>query len=125
MKLKVRTHGEPQPQEDSNTNGHVTAAEMYQVQDSYVRFNQKDHMGSRMIWDADAEEERAKLKVKQRQLLEKGRTGFDASAWSLDSAAESLLYLMDFSKNRPESKATAWGCELTEEYVTFNSAYST
>lgn len=24
-----------------------------------------------------------------------------------------------------ESKATAWGCELTEEYVTFNSAYTT
>jgi N-acetylglutamate synthase/N-acetylornithine aminotransferase len=24
-----------------------------------------------------------------------------------------------------ESGATAWGCDLTEEYVTFNSAYST
>ena len=24
-----------------------------------------------------------------------------------------------------DAKATAWGCELTEEYVTFNSAYTT
>ena len=29
------------------------------------------------------------------------------------------------SLNVGESSATAWGCDLTEEYVTFNSAYST
>ena len=112
MKLKLRTGAAPQSQEDSNINGPVTAAEMYQVQDSYVRFNQKDHMGSKMIWDADAEEERAKLKVKQRLLMDKGRTGYDAPAWSLDSAADSLLDLMEFSKNRPDSKATAWQTKL-------------
>ena len=61
MKLKLRTRTESQSPEDSNTKKRVTAAEMYQVQDSYVRFNQKDHMGSQMIWDADAAEERAKL----------------------------------------------------------------
>ena len=27
--------------------------------------------------------------------------------------------------NAGDSSATAWGCDLTEEYVTFNSAYST
>ena len=27
--------------------------------------------------------------------------------------------------NIGEATATAWGCDLTEEYVTFNSAYST
>ena len=25
----------------------------------------------------------------------------------------------------PEASGTAWGCDLTEEYVTFNAAYST
>ena len=29
------------------------------------------------------------------------------------------------SLNVGEASATAWGCDLTEEYVTFNSAYST
>ena len=112
MKLKLRRHAKSHSQKDSNTNGRVTAAEMYQVQDSYVRFNQRDHMGSQMIWDAQIEAERAKLKVKQRQLMEKGRAGFEATAWSLDSAADSLLSLMDFSKNQADTRATAWQTKL-------------
>ncbi len=112
MKLKLRRHAKSHSQKDSNTDGRVTAAEMYQVQDSYVRFNQKDHMGSQMIWDAQLEAERAKLKVKQRQLAEKGRPGFEATAWSLDSAADSLLSLMGFSKNQPDTRATAWQTKL-------------
>ncbi|GIT01730.1 MAG: hypothetical protein CM1200mP27_03550 [Chloroflexota bacterium] len=83
-------------------------AEMYQVQESYVRFNQRDHMGSQMVWEAQAKAERDKLKVKQRQLTDKGRAGFEATAWSLDSAADSLLSLMDFSKNQADAPATAW-----------------
>ena len=112
MKLRWRRHVKPHSQEDSYTNSRVTAAEMYHVQDSYVRFNQRDHMGSQMIWDAQVAAERAKLKVKQRQLTEKGRPGFEATAWSLDSAADSLLSLMDFSKNRADSRATAWQTKL-------------
>jgi glutamate N-acetyltransferase/amino-acid N-acetyltransferase len=27
--------------------------------------------------------------------------------------------------NLGEGRATAWGCNLSEEYVTFNSAYTT
>ena len=112
MKLELRRHAKSHSQKDSNTDGRVTAAEMYQVQDSYVRFNQKDHMGSQMIWDAQLEAERAKLKVKQRQLMEKGRAGFEATAWSLDSAADSLLSLMGFSKNQADTRATAWQTKL-------------
>ena len=112
MKLKLLRHAKPQSQEKSNTNGRVTAAEMYQVQDSYVRFNQRDHMGSQMIWDPQTEDERAKLKVKQRALTEKGRPGFEATAWSLESAAESLLSQMDFSKSQVDKGATAWQSKL-------------
>ena len=112
MKLKLLRHAKPQSQEESNKNGRVTAAEMYQVQDSYVRFNQRDHMGSQMIWDAQTADERAKLKVKQRALTEKGRPGFEATAWSLESAAESLLSQMDFSKSQVDKGATAWQSKL-------------
>ena len=108
MKLKLRGHAKPQSQGDSNTKNRVTAAEMYQVQDSYVRFNQKDHMGSQMVWDAHYKAERTKLKDKQRKLAENGRAGFEAAAWGLDSAADSLLSLMDFSKNQADTRATAW-----------------
>ena len=48
MNIKLRRHTKPR----------VTAAEMYQVQESYVRFNQKDHMGSQMVWDAQLKAER-------------------------------------------------------------------
>jgi len=98
MNITLRRHAKPR----------VTAAEMYQVQDSYVRFNQKDHMGSQMVWDAQVKAQRDKLKVKQRKLTEKGRAGFEATAWSLDAAADSLLSLMDFSKNQADAPATAW-----------------
>ena len=108
MKLELRRHAKPQSPMDSDPNGRVTAAEMYQVQDSYVRFNQKDHMGSQMVWDAHYKAERTKLKDKQRQLTEKGRAGFEAAAWGLDFAADSLLTLMDFSKNQSDTRATAW-----------------
>ena len=108
MKLDLLRRAKPQSQDDSNKNGRLSAAEMYQVNDSYVRFNQKDHMGSQMVWDARLEAERDKLKVKQKQLTEKGRAGFEATAWGLDSAADSLLTLMDFSKNQADTRATAW-----------------
>ena len=112
MKLELRRHAKSPSRKKSSKDGRVTAAEMYQVQDSYVRFNQKDHMGSQMIWEAQYKAERDKLKVKQRQLAEKGRVGFEATAWGLESAADSLLTLMNFSKNQADARATAWQTKL-------------
>ena len=112
MRLELRRHAKSPSRKKSSKDGRVTAAEMYQVQDSYVRFNQKDHMGSQMIWEAQYKAERDKLKVKQRQLAEKGRVGFEATAWGLESAADSLLTLMNFSKNQADARATAWQTKL-------------
>ena len=112
MKLQLRRHSSSQSEKESKTSGRVSAAEMYQVQDSYVRFNQKQHMGSQMIWDAQVKAERDKLKDKQRQLMDKGRTGFEATAWGLDNAADSLLSLMEFSKNQADTRATAWQSKM-------------
>ena len=112
MKLELRRRAKSPSQKESSKDGRVTAAEMYQVQDSYVRFNQKDHMGSQMVWDAYYKAERDKLKDKQRLLMDKGRVGFEATAWGLDSAADSLLYLMGFSKNQSDAKANAWQSDL-------------
>ena len=112
MKLELRSNAKSLKSKGSKNNGRLSAAEMYDVQDSYVRFNQKDHMGSQMIWEAQHKAEREKLKEKQRQLTEKGRAGFEASAWGLEYAAESLLDLMNFSKNQSDKPATAWQSEL-------------
>ena len=112
MKLELRRQTKSPRHKESKRNGRLSAAEMYEVQDSYVRFNQKDHMGSQMIWEAQYKAERDKLKVKQRQLTEKGRVGFEATAWGLESAADSLLTLMNFSKNQADKPATAWQTKL-------------
>ena len=40
-------------------------------------------------------------------------------------AMKSEKVIFKISLNVGESKATAWGCDLTEEYVIFNSAYTT
>ena len=112
MKLQLRQTPKPQEKGPPSSKGRTTAAEMYQVQDSYVRFNQKSHMGSQMIWDAQMKAEREKLKDKQRLLIEKGRAGFEATAWGLDNAADSLLSLMNFSKNQADTPATAWQSQL-------------
>jgi len=112
MNIKLRPHTKPQSDEDTKINDRVTAAEMYQVQDSYARFNQKDHMGSQMVWDAHYKAERDKLKVKQRLLTDKERPGFEATAWGLDAAADSLLHLMDFSKNQADAPANAWQSDV-------------
>ena len=112
MALTFKQDTKAKSKKNSKANHRVTAAEMYDVQDSYVRFNQKDHMGSQMVWDAYYKAERDKLKDKQKQLMDKGRVGFEATAWGLDSAADSLLSLMGFSKNQADTKATAWESEL-------------
>ena len=112
MKIESQQRAKSPSQKKSNGKGRVSATEMYQVQDSYVRFNQKDHMGSQMIWEAQYKAERDALKAKQRQLTEKGRAGFEAPAWGLEYAAESLLTLMNFSKNQSDKPATAWQSEI-------------
>ena len=112
MKLDLRRRDKPHKGSESKKNGRLSAAEMYQVQDTYVRFNQKAHMGSQMVWEAQHKAEREKLKEKQRQLTEKGRAGFEASAWGLEYASESLLDLMQFSKNQSDRPATAWQSDL-------------
>ena len=112
MRLKLLRDAKPQSAHNPDKAGRVTAAEMYQVQDSYVRFNQRDHMGSQMYWDANIKAEREKLKAKKKQLMKKGTPGFDAIGWSLNSAAESLLNQMDFSKDRIDKGATSWQTKL-------------
>tara|TARA_B100000315_G_scaffold218164_1_gene219269 strand:- start:499 stop:1806 length:1308 start_codon:yes stop_codon:yes gene_type:complete len=112
MKIKQRPDPQVQRPENSSPNGVTTAAEMYEVQSSYVRYNQRDNMGSRVYWDPAAGEARASLKTKQYQLIDKGRRGYDRPAWSLDAAADSLLTLLNFSKNQSDQGATSWQSNL-------------
>ncbi len=112
MKIKQRPAPKVQQPENPSPNGFVTAAEMYEVQSSYVRFNQMNNMGTQALYDPVAFADRAKLKTKQHLLVEKGRSGYDRPAWSLDAAADSFLNLLRFSKNEPDQPSTAWQSQL-------------
>ena len=111
MVIKLRRHPKRE-QEELDPNGHVTAAGMYKVRSSYVRFNQKNNLGSQKSWNPAVASERAKLKAKQHQLMEKGHRGYDLPSWSLDSAADSFLSLLDFSKSVADQGATSWQSRL-------------
>ena len=45
MNIKLRRNAKPRSHGDSDKNDRITAAEMYQVQESYVRFNQRGPYG--------------------------------------------------------------------------------
>lgn len=70
------------------------------------------------------DESRIQVFVNHIQIVEEGK----AIPFHTESVVKALgnteVYLR-IALNVGEGKATAWGCDLTEEYVVFNSAYST
>ena len=74
---------------------------------------------------ADMEEPRIQIYINDIQIVDEGK----AIPFHLDSVVSAMAGSPDvrFAINlrMGHASATAWGCDLTEEYVTFNSAYST
>ena len=64
MRNKLGRVPKAQRQENLSQNGVVTAAEMYEVQSSYVRYDQTNNMGSQVYWVPGGLEARAGLKTK-------------------------------------------------------------
>ena len=74
---------------------------------------------------ADMEESKIQIYINDIQIVDEGKS----IPFHLDSVVSAMASSPDvrFGVNLSmgEATATAWGCDLTEEYVTFNSAYST
>ncbi len=74
---------------------------------------------------ADMNESEIDIFIDDIQIVHEGK----AIAFHLDSVVSAMASSPDVrfrvSLNMGDASATAWGCDLTEEYVTFNSAYST
>ena len=74
---------------------------------------------------AEMEESRIQIFINDIQIVDEGR----AIPFHLDSVVSAMAGSADVrfgvNLNVGDATATAWGCDLTEEYVTFNSAYST
>jgi glutamate N-acetyltransferase/amino-acid N-acetyltransferase len=73
---------------------------------------------------ADVDPDAVELAVGGAALVREGEPlDFDRAAASAAMALEEVEIVVDL--HRGPSRAVAWGCELTEEYVVENSAYST
>ena len=74
---------------------------------------------------ADMVESKIQIYINDIQIVDEGK----AIPFHLDSVVSAMASSSDVrfgvSLKQGEASATAWGCDLTEEYVTFNSAYST
>ena len=74
---------------------------------------------------ADMDESKIQIHVNDIQIVDEGK----AIPFHLDSVVSAMASSPDvrfgINLNMGDASATAWGCDLTEEYVTFNSAYST
>jgi len=58
------------------------------------------------------------------QVMKQGRSiPFDKA--TMRTSLQSDEVSIELQLNLGNSKATAWGCDLSEEYVTINSAYTT
>ena len=70
------------------------------------------------------DESQIQVFINQIQIVEEGK----AIPFHTESVVKALgnpeVYLR-IALNIGDGEATAWGCDLTEEYVVFNSAYST
>lgn len=73
---------------------------------------------------AEFVQEKADLFIGDMQLLEKGAPcGFDEAKASI--IIDSEVVKVTLNLNLGEFSATAWGCDLTKEYITINSDYTT
>ena len=74
---------------------------------------------------ADMDESKVQIYINDIQIVDEGKS----IPFHLDSVVSAMASSPDVrfgvNLNMGEATATAWGCDLTEEYVTFNSAYST
>jgi glutamate N-acetyltransferase/amino-acid N-acetyltransferase len=73
---------------------------------------------------ADVDQEKVNLHVAGHHLMQDGHPlPFDRATASAAIDAKEVIIELDLGLG--DASATAWGCDLSEEYVTFNSAYTT
>jgi len=85
-----------------------TAAELYQVQPYYQRFNQKYNMTRQWLWDETAIELNRRHVANQERLVQAGRTGYSIPDWAFSVAARANRVHTDFSINWPNQPGNSW-----------------
>jgi glutamate N-acetyltransferase/amino-acid N-acetyltransferase len=74
---------------------------------------------------ARVEEDKLDVYLNEVCVMEQGSPSIFSKVDMISALSNSDSVLMKLCLNLGNSKATAWGCDLSEEYVTINSAYTT
>lgn len=95
-------------EEKASSNGLVTAADMYEVQPTYVRFDQKFCTACQRYWNPRFAEANNAKRAKEFKLVERGHPGYDRLAWAVDQATSSFEDLTGFEHQSADHGPTAW-----------------
>jgi epoxyqueuosine reductase len=95
-------------QKKGSANAHATAADMYEAQSTYVRFDQKLCTALQRYWNPTFAELNNAKRAKEFKLVERGHPGYDRLAWALDQATSSFEDLTHFEHQTADYGPTAW-----------------
>ncbi len=85
-----------------------TAAELYDVQPDYQRFDQKNNMTRQHLWNPPAVEQRQRANQNLRQNIENNRPGYGKIDWAFYAAANANMTSTGFPINWPNRRGNSW-----------------
>ncbi|MFC1909211.1 reductive dehalogenase [Chloroflexota bacterium] len=85
-----------------------TAAELYQVQPDYQRFNQKYNMTRRGMWEETGPEKSDKRRANFKRLAQSGSIGYSVIDWGFFVGARANFESLGFNNNRPNWGGNSW-----------------
>ena len=84
------------------------AAELYDIQPYYQRFNQKYNMTRQGLWEETTAELNKSRVANLRKLAQAGHTGYTAQDWAFYVGARANMMNTGFSINCPNSPGNSW-----------------
>ena len=93
--------------EKSGSSGQ-TAAEIYQVQSYFQRFNQKYNMTRQGLWDEAIAKVGKKRGANLRRLMQTGRLGYSILDWAFFLGSRANFESNGFNNNRPNRQGNSW-----------------
>lgn len=85
-----------------------TAADLYEVQPYYQRFDQKNHMTRQMLWNPPAVELTRKRSENLKKLIEGNRPGYSLVDWAFLIGSNANMVNTGFNINWPNRRGNSW-----------------
>ena len=85
-----------------------TAADLYEVQPYYQRFDQKNHMTRQPLWNPPAAELTRKRNEKLKKLIESNRSGYSLMDWAFYVGSNANMANTGFNINWPNRRGNSW-----------------